>query len=503
MGFFSKTGLLAGRALARGGTLLDRAVQGLFSYHAADSSPRRAAPKFSQRSEDAELHQIKRSTLVSGTRDLQRNMAAGAWAIRRHLDYVSTFNFQSKTGDEKTDRRIEELVGWWSKRRNCDAARRHPFGRFLRLLEGRRTVDGDVLVAKLVTGHLQAIEGDRIRTPYGPWGVGQNPVNADRIFHGVEVDDAGANVQYYVCDRDKWGQMLTQNFHQVPAEDAWLLGYFDRFDQVRGITPLSSGLNAFQDMYEGVEYALARAKVLQLFGLVFTRKESGESIVTDAGDAGAQPAFDPNDPFAQIDAGQGPRYKVDLDKGIFNLDLNDGDDAKFLESGQPSSQFKEFMLTAAMLALKSLDLPYCAFDESHTNFYGSKSAWIQYFVSACQKRRDLIELLDDITGWKLAVWVATGLLQLPAAWTIQDLRWDWIPSANTAWINPLQEIQADLVALKMGCNTRTRILRDLGIEFRDLIEELDAEEKLLKSKGLPVDLASLLAKAGVPTGVDA
>lgn len=418
------------------------------------------------------------------------------WAINKHLDYVSTFNFQSKSGDDATDRRIEELMTWWSQPRNCDAAGRHRLGRLVRLLEACNVVDGDVLVLKLADGRLQAIEGDRIRTPYGPFGTGMNPVNLANIYHGVEVDPAGAALKYYVSPRDKSGQFLAGRYTGVPAGDAWLLGYFDRIDQTRGISPLASGLNTFLDVYEGIDYALARAKILQLFGLKFTRKDSDEPLEPPSTSTAADGTA------SETSADDSGYPSPDISKGIFKLDMNPGDDAAFLESSQPSSEFKEFMLTATMIALTSLDIPLTFLKSSEATFFGNKADWIHYFASACEKRKNLRELLDNVTLWKVSVWVASGLLKLPAGWKIWDLKWDWLAS-GVPWANPVDEIQRDLTALKMGVTTRTRICKQLGIDFRDLVDELEAEEKLLKSKHLPVDLTSLLAKAGVPTGVAA
>jgi len=46
-----------------------------------------------------------------------------------------------------------------------DVSGRHSRQRFVRLMEQRRTVDGDMFMLKVASGHVQAIEGDRVRTP--------------------------------------------------------------------------------------------------------------------------------------------------------------------------------------------------------------------------------------------------------------------------------------------------------------------------------------------------
>jgi hypothetical protein len=58
-------------------------------------------------------------------------------------------------------------VRWWSQPVNFDVTGRFGLQRFTRLAEMRRTVDGDMGVLKLSRALVQAIEGDRIRTPNG------------------------------------------------------------------------------------------------------------------------------------------------------------------------------------------------------------------------------------------------------------------------------------------------------------------------------------------------
>ena len=61
-----------------------------FGYDATEPKKRRRAATGLLRSEDAELPAAKRRDLVSGMRDIQRNYALAARAIRKHPDFVST-----------------------------------------------------------------------------------------------------------------------------------------------------------------------------------------------------------------------------------------------------------------------------------------------------------------------------------------------------------------------------------------------------------------------------
>ena len=82
--------------------------------------------------------------MIANARDLNQNFSIAAWAIRRHLDYTSSFTFQPRTGDAELDASLANLMRWYSRPKNCDAASRHSLGEIIRMAEMRRTIDGDV-----------------------------------------------------------------------------------------------------------------------------------------------------------------------------------------------------------------------------------------------------------------------------------------------------------------------------------------------------------------------
>jgi capsid protein len=437
-----------------------------FAYDAVtENKGRRKVPNPITRSEDRELYQNQRRQLISGSRDLQRNFSIGAWAIRKHLDYVSTFKFKAKTGNPEVDDQLEALIDWWSRPGNCDAASRHSLPRFVRLLEQTRTIDGDVLVNLLPGGQMQAVEGDRVRNPFGNLPEG---LDVNKLVHGVVTDDYGKAIAFVVCRRPRLSDDLVYD-RVLSAQYSRLFGYFHRFDQVRGVSPLASALNSFRDVYEGVGYALMKAKVAQLFALAFTR--------------------DGNDPIGPIDSEEtdadnaAPRYKVDFNGGPTILDLDPGDAAEFLESKTPSTEFQSFTSEVIVMALKSLDIPACFYDEARANFSSGRQGWILYDQSAQSKRKDLRELLDWVTAWRVKMFIVDGDLKLPAGFKATDVKWDWI-HAGIPWIDPLKEATANTVEINSALNSRQRICKERGEDFFEIVDELAEESDYLKSKGI-------------------
>jgi len=424
----------------------------------ATKGKRRPVPPL-LRSEDHELTREERAKLTALQRDVQRNFAIAAWMIRRHLDYVTTFSFQAKTGNEALDDRLEYLVNRWSKPESCDITGRHPLRRIIRLAEARRCVDNDCGLLKLSTGHIQAIEGDRIRSPYG-----YDPT----IVHGVQINDAGKPLAYAVCRRGEGANAFVLE-RMVPAKSLYLHAHYDRFDQVRGVSPLAAGLNTLRDTYEGFDLALAKARVSQLFGL---------SIYRDAAESAG---------FVQEDE-DGTGYSVDFGKGPILLELSPGDRAEFLESKSPAVEQQQFFQTMIQVALKSLDIPYSFYAENYTNYSGARQAFLQYEQAADVKRADIRDLLDHLTAWRLGLYLQDG--ELPGV-TPEQLRWEWV-HRGLPWLDPLSEIQAEIQAIDAGLDNPEDIAQRHGKDFYSNIDKIAACRAYAESRGVPLSTISTM-----------
>ena len=422
-------------------------------YIAAEPNQQRRDPGTRIQSSDALLDSQKRRRVIEGARELNRNFSVAAWAIRKHLDYVSTFTFQANTDDPVFNERLEALMNWYNRPINCDIAGRHSLRRMVRLAEMRRVLDGDVFLVKLRDGRLQAIEGDRVRSPDNRVDPMYNWV------HGIKVGAGGSMNRVAVWSRSLDGQYSFER--DISAGNVIQLAYFDSFDQVRGVSPLTSAIASFQDSLEVTDYARAKAKITQLFALAITREMADDD--------------------AEL---YGDEYKVDLGRGPVKLELDPGDKAEFLESRHPSTEFQAFLTLSLQAALKSLDIPWSFYDEAYTNFFGSRAALIQYQQACKSKREDLKEMLDRITVWKIQQWMAAGILSMPAGvQQIDQIYWDWIPAGVPYW-NPEQEITGDLMAVEGKLRTRSEIRREkYGDDWRDVVRKLAEERDYLTQYG--------------------
>jgi capsid protein len=457
------------------------AVPGLtFGYAAAEFDPKRPFKSVILRSEDKELEGFKRRIAVTSGRELRRNFSAVGWAIRRHADYVSRFSFTSKIGDEEIgksyesiltpeqaetlNRQVEETVWEWSRPGNFEVTGRFSLNQFMRLVETARIVDGDIGIVKLADGRVQAVEGDRIRD--------DSFAALSDYENGVKTDRTGRPLAYKIFKRSRVSGELFEFERIIPAEHMILHGYFDRFDQVRGISPLLSSARSFTDLYENFDYALFKSKVSQMMAYKFTVNEAetvGELT---------------NEQQKEKAANDTAYRKARLGDSTF-VELGPGEDMELVAANTPTSEFQAYSRFMIQVALKGLDIPYTMFDETVGKFYGNESAVLQYIDSTKAKREDNEHLLNRLTRWRLTWAVATGRLKLPEGMTADDIYFTWTPN-GLPWWNNEQQTKGLFSSIVYGFMSPTEACALQGKDFKEVARQRKKDFDFLESLGLPV-----------------
>ncbi|WP_218933624.1 phage portal protein [Rubripirellula lacrimiformis] len=443
---------------------IDRA-KSAFTYEALTPRGRRKRVSSIVTREDKHVRGNKHRALQANASDLVRNMSVCAWAVRKHLDYVSCFTFNMKTANVELNTEIERLMAIDARPSRCDIAGKFGREKMFRIAEARRVVDGDTALVMLNDGRLQGISADLIRDP-------DKVLPGEDWINGVLVTGFGRRLAFGVHQRH--GYSGRKYDRRINATNVIHYGFFsDRFaaDQVRGISPLVAALDPLRDLKESIQLAQARAKVAQIFAMAITR-DAPETI----GDP------DDEDPT---------NYAVDFDDPQL-LDLAPGDDAKFLDSRTPSTEFQAFSVLVIQLALTALDIPFSMFDGSRSTFYGGRAEWLQYLSSCQDKRADQIEMRRVYTVWKLRQWIRDGRLVLPIGTTISDLDFEWIAANKTPWFDQSKEARGHVAAIKAGLDTPQRIAAEKGGVYEENIDAIAKASEYAKSKGVAVDFAPII-----------
>jgi len=331
---------------------------------------------------------------------------------------------------------------------------------------------------KLADGRLQALEGDRIRTA-GKTRTSPEWYKPADFDHGIKSSKAG-RAQWY-CVTNRTGSSF--EFGGLYPE-RWIIPYgsFHRFDQVRGVTPLSAALNSFRDLYEGRVYALMKFKVAQLFGMVITR-QSDEPL-------GGYEAVEASDGDTEDSAGNDPAgYDLDLGKGPFVQEMDPGDDAKFLSNNLGADDIAKLDQLIIGSALKSLDIPLSFYHEDLTNFFGSKQAERLYLFSAVQKREAHKRLRNAWLKWRLGIAVALGEVKLPRGMDFDALyrACEWVPE-GLPWWRPMEEVKSTIEAISSGQISTPEAVKERGRDAYEIARQQAKYDLYVKQLRESVDL---------------
>ena len=430
-----------------------------FDYDATESTTRRKTPKRKVLAEDKHLKKTARKTLQATTRDVRRNEVTARWALSKHIDFVAAHSFQPNSKDSVFNEELMRFYRFASARENFDISGRYGLDKYCELAESARVIDGDFLTVRQRGGYVQAIESDRIQDK----DLGNN--ESDGWVQGVKVDRTGRPTKFSIHRRVEAGFEYERT---ISAKKAIWFGFWDRFDQTRGISPLAAVINTIKDLNESYDYALAKAKVAQLFALSITRDSQWGLQSEDDGDSD-------------------PDRVIDFDKSIQILDLDSGEEAKFLSNNTPESDTQAFWQDMTALVLKSLNIPFSFWNESFTNFNGSRTALILYLRSVEKWRRDQVAFRNDWFKWRLKVGQLKGEISLPSNFEVDEINWRWIPTGIQYW-DAMKEANADIALIEAGLRTRSEIRRErFGDDWDIMIEKSAEETQKLKDLGLWVD----------------
>jgi hypothetical protein len=456
---------------------MNEPAQSALGYDVIADVTKRKQASSNLRSEDLELFQAQRQELTAQSRDAMRNFAIARWAVGKHLDFVSRHSFSCQT-KTRFDTDVQDLMEEYSNDPNqCDITGRHTLDRIVRMTEARAVLEGDHLINKVSDGRLQQIEGDRLR---GVLGVGISPTSV----HGIELDKFGKAKSYKVWERMLFGGYV--NPVDLPAEHVLFHAYYpnERSDQVRGIGLITAGLADFIDAYEWQDLTKATAKLRTAFGMIVTSE-----AMDGLGDNYELPTIPQYAPDGTLLAPTTPaKYEVELGKGPFKLEMDPGEDVKFLTDNSPSIETFEFFKSTIGFALKSLDLPLCFYDEGLANFFGNRAQLIMYIESCKYKRKNLRQnILNPLTQWLIVRWVAEGRLRLPANGRLDKIPYHWHPAGIPYW-NPVQEVTADLQQIAGGLATFEDVyLERTGRDwFADMLR-LKEQQKFLIDNDIKLD----------------
>jgi len=454
------------------------------TYQALNPKNRRRSATRHVRSEDFLLNDQRRAALSANALDVWRNMGILAWAIRRTLDYCCLWDFQPRTQDTALNADLKSLMA-----RDCEPEQIDTFGRmdwddFRRVAESQKLLTGDAFFLKINDGTLQMVEGAYCRNPSFARRDQAQWVNGAKL-------SSGRIIAWNFQEEDPRSGQRTDR--AIAASRVWQHCQFEaRPNLIRPQSPIVAALNEFRDLDETLDHMRAKVKLDQMFGLAFGRKADAES-------------FDEDDPQAS-DSQEGSARVVDFGDGPAVFDLDEGEEVTPIQSANPASSTQDFIRICLAISLKALDLPYNFFDEAHTNFFGSRAAWL-LFERACHARRKTQERLHrKMTVWRLWRWIlppdlgGTGEITLPRGMRVEDVIFKWVPR-GVAWWKPQEELDTALRSVAAGLKSMQDICDEHGFgDYLDNVREIQSERDELARMGFLQDWSKQAMVALRPAG---
>jgi lambda family phage portal protein len=391
---------------------------------------------------------------------------------------------------KKTNAAIEDAWADWCLPDNASADRHDSFIDLEKLIIQTIAMDGECFIRKrryFRNAHgfaLQIIDADQVDDFYTMLpSPGQNEIRS-----GVEIDEYGAPLAYHI-----WRRHISDSGHlermRVPADEIIHLFVRYRPNQSRGITWFAPVMTSVK-MYDGLteaELVASRAAAAKMGFIVQKNPLLGTS--------GINPDDDPEE-----------ERLMEAAAGTLDY-LGPGEEIQTFDPQHPNAMFKDFTKTILRGVARGLGVSYTALTGDLEGVNYSSIRWgmlaerdnwkaLQNWYSTQFHRR--------VYGEWVSMALLTGALVLDSRLASDYSDVTWRPR-GWAWVDPLKDIQARVLGIQHGMDSRTEAIDEEGGELEDTFSNLKKEQDLAKEYGIeinPVAPPRANSPMGVPSQTD-
>lgn len=311
--------------------------------------------------------------------------------------------------------------------------------------------------------------------------------NGNEIRNGIEYDSLGAPAAFYFwkSNPEKTGGL--KNNEKIRIEVADVLHIFDRerASQGRGFPWLSAALVSLKHLKQYEESELVAARVASAKMGFFTRPQGENQLGDDA---------DPLDPNAMLQ---------EAEPGMFDV-LPDGYNLQTFDPENPNGNFPAFVKTILRGVAASVGVSYnlLANDLESTSYSSLRQGAIdeRETFKACQQW-----LIDRLLTPVFEEW-----LEMLLAFRINGIRLpleryekfnapSWRPR-TWAFIDVQKETAAIKMQLDENIRSRTDVVRQMGFDYVDVLQEIAQEQELAKVLGVVIEPTAEASKTALMDG---
>lgn len=376
---------------------------------------------------------------------------------------------------------LEAAFADWSQ--SASVCGRLTLTEFAQLVDNTIAIDGEALVqlVNLPTSHskygfgLRLVDADLLDHEYSrAAGRGANGERVNEVRLGVELDEFSRPVAYHVwsAHASDYNQATRERL-RIPATEMLHLYEHNRPGQNRGVSLLNSVMVPLK-MLEGYQEA-------ELVSARISSAKVGWLRYTDA--AAAELSHEvPNSPL---------HYTAEA--GSIQM-LPPGLEFQSWDPGHPGNSYDPFVKSKLREVAAGLKVSYNSLtaDLSGANYSSLRSGLL---LERDQWRALQRRIIDKLYKPVFRAFVENAVLlaaageveHWPAPLAIDTDRYAncmrWI-ARGWDWVDPLKDINAQVVALNNGLASRSEILAERGGDFESVLTQLNREKQQLAEAGL-------------------
>lgn len=320
---------------------------------------------------------------------------------------------------------------------------------------------------------LQEVHPSRLCTP-PDW------LDTGRMRDGIELDpDTGAPVRYHFqtptdgFDMEQWTTVEAAKAHRRLVFHGFRS---TRSEQWRGEPALAPVIKLFKDKYDFLDYEVI-AQILTASVPVAIKSPAMNYVEGGSGKA---------DPI---------RYQG-VHPGQF-LYLNQGEEAQLLQSNRPGNNFEGFFRLILRTIGSAAGVPYEQLlkDYSQTNYSSARAALLEFWRVCTEYRNWFVRhFCDKVWAMVMEEALLRGLWAIPGlspaeGWTrfvdemdLWTAVW-WAPPPR-GYVDPLKEMQANELALRLGVMSHSDIIGEQGRDAEEVFDQIAADRQDMADRGL-------------------
>lgn len=396
------------------------------------------------------------SPLATGAlKRIRTNVVGSGLVLNSQLDY--DFLGLSPEEASKWEANTEREFALWANTQECDAQRMMTFGQMQSLVFLSALMNGDSFAALPVSKRKGSIydlrvlllEADRVCNP--------PMLNNKDIKGGVEIDDVGAPVKYWIASKHPESDSLI-NRNKVTSYDVFgkktgrrnilhIYQDLERIGQRRGVPLLAPVIETIKQLTRYTEAELMASVVAGMF-TVFVKTETPETPFDNG--IPAQDRLDDDD-LNSYEMGNG---------AIVGLAENES--VEIANPGRPNAAFDGFVTSLCRWVGVALELPFELLVQHFTASYSaSRAALLEAWKMFRMRRRWLaLQFCQPVYEAWLAEAVSKGRIHAPGFFKDPAIRAAW---SGAEWygpsqgqLNPLMEANAAKVRIEEELSTRER-----------------------------------------------